>query len=163
MNAIAADFGTKEFTFNGHTLRTKTIDGQPWLVAVDVLRALGIVVDRRRGTAQSLLPLGPEEKCLGSVKNPGKVSRGNPNTTLISESGFYKLTMRAQRTNPAARAFQDWVTKEVLPALRKDGMYVMGEEKVATGEDCTGCPKEAPPRAPPRALEGVPAGNRNGP
>lgn len=35
---------------------------------------------------------------------------------------------------PEARAFQDWVTKVVLPAIRKDGAYVMGEEKVVTGE-----------------------------
>ena len=35
---------------------------------------------------------------------------------------------------PEARAFQDWVTRDVLPAIRKDGAYVMGEEKVKTGE-----------------------------
>ncbi len=33
-----------------------------------------------------------------------------------------------------ARPFQDWVTREVLPAVRKDGAYLMGEEKVRTGE-----------------------------
>ncbi len=35
---------------------------------------------------------------------------------------------------PEAREFQDWVTRKVLPAIRKDGMYVAGEEKVKTGE-----------------------------
>lgn len=40
----------------------------------------------------------------------------------------------ASDTTPAARAFQDWVTEVVLPAIRKDSIYVMGEEKVATGE-----------------------------
>lgn len=35
---------------------------------------------------------------------------------------------------PAAHKFQDWVTREVLPAIRKDGMYVMGEELLRTGE-----------------------------
>lgn len=54
--------------------------------------------------------------------------------SLISESGLYKLIMRAQRSNPMAAEFQDWVTRTVLPAIRKDGMYVAGEEKVATGE-----------------------------
>lgn len=52
--------------------------------------------------------------------------------TLISESGLYKLIMRSDK--PAAREFQDWVTHVVLPAIRKDGAYIMGEEKVATGE-----------------------------
>ena len=52
--------------------------------------------------------------------------------TLISESGLYKLVMRSDK--PEARQFQDWVTGVVLPAIRKDGSYVMGEEKVRTGE-----------------------------
>lgn len=54
---------------------------------------------------------------------------GNP--PLISESGLYKLIMRSDK--PEARRFQDWVTREVL-AIRKDGAYVAGEEKVKTGE-----------------------------
>ncbi|MGE4480819.1 BRO-N domain-containing protein [Acidocella sp.] len=54
------------------------------------------------------------------------------NMNIISESGLYKLVMRSD--NPEARQFQDWVTREVLPAIRKDGMYVKGEEKVRTGE-----------------------------
>ncbi|UUD66067.1 hypothetical protein D16iCDA_02070 [Pseudomonas seleniipraecipitans] len=40
--------------------------------------------------------------------------------------------MRAN--NPNAYAFQDWVTWVALLAIRKDGAYVMVEEKVATGE-----------------------------
>lgn len=48
-----------------------------------------------------------------------------------SESGLYKLIMRSDK--PEARKFQDWVTREVLPAIRKDGLYVAGEEKVRTG------------------------------
>jgi prophage antirepressor-like protein len=52
--------------------------------------------------------------------------------TLLSESGLYKFIMRSDK--PIARPFQDWVTREVLPAIRKDGAYISGEEKVATGE-----------------------------
>lgn len=44
---------------------------------------------------------------------------------LISESGLYKLIMRSDK--PQARDFQDWVTRVVLPAIRKDGAYIMGE------------------------------------
>lgn len=51
---------------------------------------------------------------------------------VVSESGLYKLTMRSDK--PGARRFQDWVTRDVLPAIRKDGAYILGEEKVATGE-----------------------------
>ena len=59
---------------------------------------------------------------------PGRTARAS----LVSESGLYKLIMRSDK--PEARKFQDWVTREVLPAIRKDGAYIMGEEKVRTGE-----------------------------
>jgi prophage antirepressor-like protein len=54
--------------------------------------------------------------------------------TLISESGLYRLVLRAQRNRPEVARFQDWVTREVLPAIRRDGAYFAGEEKVCTGE-----------------------------
>ncbi|WP_366518336.1 BRO family protein [uncultured Paracoccus sp.] len=47
--------------------------------------------------------------------------RGSANL-IISESGLYKLAMRSDK--PEARAFQDWVTRDVLPAIRKDGAYI---------------------------------------
>lgn len=59
-------------------------------------------------------------------------NRGNPRSNIISESGLYKLVLRSDK--PEARAFQDWVTRHVLPAINRDGMYVKGEEKVLTGE-----------------------------
>jgi len=59
------------------------------------------------------------------------VGRGASWLLLITESGLYKLIMRSDK--PEARKFQDWVTREVLPAIRKDGMYVAGEEKLKTG------------------------------
>lgn len=48
----------------------------------------------------------------------------------ISESGLYNLILKSRK--PKAKAFQDWVTGTVLPAIRKDDMYVRGEEKVST-------------------------------
>ncbi|WP_412842094.1 Bro-N domain-containing protein [Cereibacter johrii] len=46
-----------------------------------------------------------------------------PSATLISESGFYKVVTRSDK--PEARKFQDWVTREVLPSIRKTGTYTM--------------------------------------
>lgn len=137
---MADNFDTETFTYNGHGLRKLVIDGAPWLVAVDVIRAMGMVVGNK-GAANNLQILDKDEKVVRPVvalesfegKQVRKGGNPRPNTTLISESGFYKLTMRAQRTNPAAREFQDWVTKDVLPSIRKDGAYVMGEEKLAAG------------------------------
>ena len=49
---------------------------------------------------------------------------------LIPESDVYRLIMRSKL--PAAEQFEAWVTETVLPAIRQDGMYIMGEEKVKT-------------------------------
>ncbi|BCP51748.1 hypothetical protein K32_03650 [Kaistia sp. 32K] len=51
--------------------------------------------------------------------------------SLVTESGLYKLVLRASGED--AKEFQNWVTQVVLPSIRKDGGYVMGEEKLATG------------------------------
>ena len=110
------------------------IEDKPWFVAKDALLCLGCSLENG-GAAPYLqhLNMGEDEKrhVLKSTIGP---FYGWPNGGLlcISESGLYKLIMRSD--NPAAKRFQDWVTREVLPALRKDGMYIMGEEKVKTGE-----------------------------
>jgi len=73
-------------------------------------------------------------RCLAPDQHQHYVStslRGGK-VTIISESGLYKLVMRSDK--PQAKQFQDWVTREVLPAIRKDGAYIMGEEKVRSGE-----------------------------
>ena len=54
-----------------------------------------------------------------------KGTRGRANK-IISESGLYKLLFQSRK--PQAKPFQDWVTRVVLPAIRKDGGYIMGEE-----------------------------------
>lgn len=46
---------------------------------------------------------------------------------LLSESGMYKLAIRSDK--PQARAFQDWATKDVLPAIRKTGGLSRGYQK----------------------------------
>ena len=110
------------FDFNTLTVRVIEHKGQPWFVAADVCKALGI-----QKPSMAVKPLDESEK----RKSDLPLGRGSA-PTLISESGLYKLIMRSDK--PEARTFQDWVTQVVLPAIRQDGMYVMGEEKVATGE-----------------------------
>lgn len=46
---------------------------------------------------------------------------------------MYALTVNSRK--PEAKAFRKWVTSAVLPAIRKDGAYVMGEEKVQSPEE----------------------------
>lgn len=96
------------------TVRTVTINGEPWLVGKDVAEALGYsntrdALDRHVAT---------EDK--NTVANPdGK--RGNPNMTIINESGLYALVLSSKL--PTARRYKHWVTSEVLPSIRKHGLY----------------------------------------
>lgn len=97
-------------------------DGDPWFVAKDVCDALGL------NTSNLAKVLDSYERGSCSVQYTGQTR----NVAIISESGLYSLILRSRK--PAAKAFKKWVTSVVLPALRKDGMYVMGEEKAVTGE-----------------------------
>lgn len=104
------------FDFKGHAVRVITIDGEPWWVAADVCAALTIAdvrraVDRLRSHDRRLTPV---------VDSAG---RRNPNTWAINESGLYRLVLRSDK--PEADAFQDWVTAEVLPQIRKTGSYAV--------------------------------------
>lgn len=124
--------------FNTHPLRTVTLDGQPWFVARDVCLALSVYL-RADGTANTntavqKLSAGEARKLPYAEANRiglGPMASRALGLLLVSESGLYRLVMRSDK--PEARAFQDWATKTVLPAIRKDGAYVMGE-------DAAGCP-----------------------
>lgn len=87
-------------------------DGEPLFVAKDVCAALSIAP-----TAASRLD--DDEKGLRLTQTPG----GEQNVLLVTEPGFYKLVMRSRK--PEAKAFQRWVTHEVLPALRREGGYMV--------------------------------------
>lgn len=100
------------------------IDGDPWFVAADVCKALGY-----SHTPHALRTLDADEKNTVRLADG---NRSNPNGTSINESGLYALILKSER--PEAKPFKKWVTSTVLPAIRKDGAYIMGEEKVATGE-----------------------------
>jgi len=93
-----------------------------------VLDALGL--DKRSGVGHYTRRFGPTETRIVTPHEMPSLRTGQ--AMLVSESGLYKLIMRSNK--PEAREFQDWVTRDVLPAIRKDGAYIMGEEKVATGE-----------------------------
>jgi prophage antirepressor-like protein len=100
-------------------VRVVTIDGEPWFVAADACRALGIGV-RPDGKVQVNQPcklLSADERGTSRISTPS----GAQGVVIISESGLYKLVMRCDK--PAARAFQDWVTRDVLPSIRKTGRF----------------------------------------
>lgn len=56
----------------------------------------------------------------------------NAGENFLTESGVYKLVFKSRKPN--AEKFTDWVTDEVLPALRKTGTYEMPQKKVSKKE-----------------------------
>jgi prophage antirepressor-like protein len=109
----------------GMNVRVITIDGNPWFVAKDVCAALDLVK-----TDRAIAPLQPDERTTTILSTLGGAQR----MTVISESGLYRIILRAQPSNPAAAQFQDWVTREVLPSIRKHGGYIAGQEQMSDTE-----------------------------
>jgi anti-repressor protein len=102
------------FSFDGCELRLIMVDGDPWFVAADAALALGY-----RDGPSAIRKLRPNQKGAQPVCTPG----GTQSMAVVSESGLYHLIMRSKR--PDAERFQDWVTDEVLPAIRKTGSYTV--------------------------------------
>lgn len=102
-------FSNSEF---GSIRVTKGEGGEPWFVARDITDALGL---DRTATRR----LDDDEKGVRSMHTPG----GAQEMTFVTEAGFYSLALASKK--PEARAFKRWVTHEVLPAIRRDGGYMV--------------------------------------
>lgn len=103
-------------------VRTVEIDGTPWLVGKDVAVALGY----KNPTKAIIAHVDDEDKRLEMLPQEaeaqnGTLPSGSTKTALINESGLYSLILSSKM--PKAKAFKHWVTGEVLPALRKNGVY----------------------------------------
>ncbi|UYG09586.1 Bro-N domain-containing protein [Halomonas sp. M4R1S46] len=109
-------------------IRVVDYDGEPWFVAKDVCAALELGWDRANkayAPSRMVRHLSSDEKARNQIANRGQ------RVLFVSESGLYKLVMRSDK--PQARPFQDWVTKVVLPTIRKEGAYLAGEEHPSSG------------------------------
>lgn len=97
--------------------------GRPFFVAKDVCDALSLPgyasQHTKRLDKEELYVVKRDSRILSTRHVPELFKSKAPSVTLISESGLYKLIMRSDK--PEALAFQNWVTKVVLPAIRKDG------------------------------------------
>lgn len=108
-------FEKKEFG----AVRIVIRNGNPWFVAKNVCECLelGNVTEALRG-------LDDDEKVQleTNIINPEVGGRG---TLLISEAGLYSLILRSRK--PEAKAFKRWVTHDILPSIRKHGLYATEE------------------------------------
>ncbi|QMU22536.1 BRO family protein [Gordonia rubripertincta] len=100
------------FDYQGQTVRTVVIDGEPWFVAADVARILGY-----RMASDMTRRLDDEDRGTRSVRTPS----GEQDMTVVNEPGLYQAVLGAQ--SAGAREFKRWVTHTVLPEIRKTGSY----------------------------------------
>ncbi len=97
------------------TVRTVTIDNEPWFVGKDVAIVLGYATPKK--AIYDHVDSG--DKRGFQIRTPG----GEQEVKVINESGLYSLILSSKL--PTAKKFKHWITSEVLPALRKTGRYEM--------------------------------------
>lgn len=96
------------------SVRTVIIDGEPWFVGKDVANALGY-----RDTSDALKKhIENEDKLTRRFADSGQ----SRNMYVINESGLYSLILSSKL--PSAKKFKRWITAEVIPSIRRHGMYM---------------------------------------
>lgn len=98
-------------------IRTLTINGEPYFVGRDVAEILGYS-NSRKALADHV---DEEDKGVTKCDTLG----GTQEMTVINESGLYSLILGSKL--PTARKFKRWVTSEVLPTIRRHGVYAVDE------------------------------------
>lgn len=106
-------FNNQEFG----SVRTLTLNDEPWFVGKDVAKILGYV-DTNKAIA---MHVDEDDK----LNDKTALSLGQRGGWFINESGLYSLILSSKL--PSAKKFKRWVTSEVLPALRKTGQYQVKE------------------------------------
>lgn len=104
-------------------------DGEPWFVAADVCRALGL-----EQITRAMDRLDDDEGGLVKVTHPQSPTK-TMDVNAVNEPGLYHLVLCSNK--PEAKAFKRWITHEVIPAIRRTGSY--------TVPNMSKCPKNCGP------------------
>ena len=102
-------------------VRTVEIDGEPWLVGKDVAQVLGY----SNPSKAIMVHVDDEDKRFEMIRVSDSQNGNLVKTAIINESGLYSLVLSSKL--PTARKFKHWVTSEVLPSLRRHGLYAADE------------------------------------
>lgn len=127
MHSTTPDHTPQMFDFKGQQVRVVTHDdGEPRWVAADIAKIL-----EYRNTPDMNRHVDDEDKGVAKVHTPG----GAQTMTVLNESGLYSAILRSSK--PEAKAFKRWVTREVLPSIRKHGAYLTEQriEQILTDPD----------------------------
>lgn len=123
------------FSFKSSEVRTVILNNEPWFIASDVCSVLGMKNHR-----EAIRHLDEDERGVISNDTPSSNQHGSFGTvkqevSIINESGLYALVLRSRK--PEAKPFIKWVTKEVLPAIRKTGQYIAAPYSVNASDTLT--------------------------
>ncbi len=104
------------------TVRTVTIDGEPWFVGKDVAGILGY------GNTRDAILSHVDEEDRRVIQKSENATFEIPNRgmSLVNESGLYSLILGSKLSS--AKRFKHWVTSEVLPSIRKHSAYLTPEK-----------------------------------
>jgi|GEM_PF-692070 len=113
--------GTVEFQVFEHEqfgkVSTMYYDGELWLIGKEITSILGYSNSRK-----ALIDhVDAEDKNTVTIRDG---IAGNPNKTIINESGLYSLILSSKL--PQAKDFRRWITSVVLPSIGRHGAYITG-------------------------------------
>lgn len=111
------------FDYESHTITTVEQNGIHYFVAADICDILGL-----GNVTRSLIKLDSDEKLTLKILRAGQLRE----VGVVTESGLYGLIMRSSK--PEAKRFRKWVTSEVLPALRQEGVYMTPSVQTLTDD-----------------------------
>lgn len=117
-----------KFPETSQDIRSFAANGENWFVNNDVCAALGIKKPR-----DAFAQLDADEKASMAVDTPG----GRQKMAVVTEAGLYALMLisRSEKVKP----FRRWITHEVIPTLRRDGMVVnentISDEQIQAGRE----------------------------
>jgi prophage antirepressor-like protein len=101
-----------EFRFDQSPVRAVVRDGEPWFVAKDLCDILDIANPR-----DAIAEFDDDVRGVVTTDTPG----GPQTLNAVNESGLYRLIFASRKRE--AKRFRKWVTREVLPEIRKTGGY----------------------------------------
>lgn len=121
MNNIQV-FNNKEFG----EIRAVQINNTPYFNLKDICRILDIKNSSDAKTRLSQDGVATTEVGVQTgIKSDGTPAIQKVQATFINESNLYKLIFQSRKAE--AEKFTEWVTSEVLPNIRKFGMYAKDE------------------------------------
>ena len=97
------------------SVRTVEIDGKPYFIGNDVAKALGYTVPKD----------AISRHCKGALKHRYLTDGGEQEVKVIPEGDIYRLVIKSQL--PKAEEFEHWIFDDVIPTIRKHGMYAKQE------------------------------------